>query len=75
VDVVNAHGSRQRKTDHKATATLEGGRLHNRLCDCVERCVHLHRMGYVEATVAPPTTSPPSLAERCKGYFSCFVTR
>jgi hypothetical protein len=58
-----------------ATATLEGGRLHNRLCDCMERCVHLHRMGYVEATGAPPTTSPPSLAERCQGYFSCFVTR
>jgi hypothetical protein len=28
----------------RATATLEGGRLHNRLCDCVERCVHLHRI-------------------------------
>jgi hypothetical protein len=29
----------------RATATLEGGRLHNRLCDCVQIArVHLHRM-------------------------------
>jgi hypothetical protein len=43
------HGSRQGRWSKIATAILEGGRLHNRLGDCVERCVHLHRMGYVEA--------------------------
>ena len=40
----------------KATATLEGGRLHNRLFDWMQRVCTYTALRSVEATVAPPTT-------------------
>jgi len=36
-DVAHLHGMRQGKTIKRATATLEGGRLHTLLFDCMQR--------------------------------------
>src|SRR6266446_8143124 len=70
------HGSRQGRGITIATATPEGGRLHDPLCErrqpvCAptSHCA-LYRRPYLLLTIWPPSSE-----ERESGYFSCFVTR